>query len=201
MAWRVADSLEVLLAEVNHRWPSRDKTSDGSIGDAAHAARTSDHNPYIKDANGIGVVRARDFDKDGIDADLLAERVRLLGLRGDPRQRYVIWNKRIASVQSGWAWRAYKGSNDHTHHVHVSVTENAPAYDSTAPWGIYPPAIPEGEGFLSALTEAEQREALEILRSLKKDYLTTGKEVRQVIVETRKGVQDLTSGKRPTKPK
>lgn len=59
----------------------------------------------------------------------------------------------------------------------------------------------EGEGFLSALTKAEQQEALEILRSLKTDYLTRGKSVRQVIVETRNGVQDLTSGKRPAKPK
>jgi len=55
----------------------------------------------------------------------------------------------------------------------------------------------EGEGFLSALTEAEQKEALEILRALKKDYLTKGQSVRQEILETRKGVADLTSGARP----
>lgn len=53
------------------------------------------------------------------------------------------------------------------------------------------------EGFMSALTEAEQKEALEILRLLKTDYLTKGKAVRQVILETQKGVEDLTSGKRP----
>ena len=32
MAWRVAASLEHLLAQVNAQWPSRNKDSDGGIG-------------------------------------------------------------------------------------------------------------------------------------------------------------------------
>lgn len=190
MAWRVADSLEVLLAEVNHRWPDRDKTSDGSIGDTSHQARPSDHNPTVIDDNGIWVVRARDFDKDGIDPDLLAETVRLLGQAGDPRVKYVIWNRRIASWKQNFAWRPYTGANPHDHHIHVSVSDEQVHYDSILPWGIYPantttPPPPTEEGFMAALTEAEQREALEILRTLKADYLTKGKSMRQEILEIR----------------
>lgn len=57
----------------------------------------------------------------------------------------------------------------------------------------------EGEGFLSALTEAEQKDAYRILRLLETDYLSKGKSMRQVILETQKGVEDLTSGKRPVR--
>jgi hypothetical protein len=34
-----------LRAQVNKRWPTREKASDGWIGDRAHASRKSDHNP------------------------------------------------------------------------------------------------------------------------------------------------------------
>ena len=44
MAWRVARSLDVLLGQLNALAPERSKASDGSIGDAAHASRSSDHN-------------------------------------------------------------------------------------------------------------------------------------------------------------
>jgi hypothetical protein len=50
-----------LRAQVNKRWPTREKASDGWIGDRAHASRKSDHNP-----DGKGWVHALD-----IDADLL----------------------------------------------------------------------------------------------------------------------------------
>jgi hypothetical protein len=46
MAWRVARSLEVLLGQFNAACPGRSKASDGSIGDAAHATRDSDHKPW-----------------------------------------------------------------------------------------------------------------------------------------------------------
>jgi len=47
--WRVAGSLEKLLAQLNEAFPKRSKVSDGSIGDVNHSARASDHNP---DENG-----------------------------------------------------------------------------------------------------------------------------------------------------
>lgn len=136
MSWRVARSLDTLLAEINAAAPNRDKAADGSIGDTAHSSRASDHNP-----NPAGVVRARDFTHDPgtFDAHALAERVRLLGIKGHPALgpgAYVISNGRIASATYGWAWRGYSGSNPHAHHAHVSVATAAAGYDSTRPWGV-----------------------------------------------------------------
>jgi len=82
MAWRNCKASAVLVDEINRRWPGRDKTSDGTIGDAAHATRTSDHNPWIV-VDKVGVVRARDVDKDGIDAPWLAEWLRRRGEAGE----------------------------------------------------------------------------------------------------------------------
>ena len=136
MTWRVARSLDTLLAEVNATAPNRSKVADGSIGDTSHQARPSDHNP-----NSEGVVRARDFTHDpagGLDAGELAEHVRRLGITGHPALgpgAYVIWNRRIASATYDWTWRPYSGSNPHDHHCHVSVSTAASGYDSTAPWG------------------------------------------------------------------
>jgi len=59
---RLAPSLKQLRTEVDVAWPMRSKRSDGWIGDAAHLARTSDHNP---DADGI--VHALDITAEGIN--------------------------------------------------------------------------------------------------------------------------------------
>lgn len=137
MAWRNCNASMRLLDFVNTRWPKRDKTSDGTIGDAAHATRTSDHNPWVK-VGTMGVVRARDIDKDGIDAPWLAEELRKMGERGDPRLAgggYVIFNKRITSPDFK-GWKAYTGTNPHTAHIHVSFSLNQAGYDSNAPWVI-----------------------------------------------------------------
>lgn len=135
MAWRLARSLATLLAEVNQRWPERDRSSDGTIGDPAHAARTSDHNP-----NAAGVVRAADFDSSGGVGRTVADHVRSLGARGiHPalgHGAYVIFDRRIASADRAWTWREYSGSNPHTTHVHVSVSSNAAGYDSSTGWGL-----------------------------------------------------------------
>jgi peptidoglycan hydrolase-like protein with peptidoglycan-binding domain len=139
VSWRVANSLLVLRAEINRRWPNRDTVSDGTIGDEAHRRSKSDHNPNSK-----GVVRALDIDVDGINAAWLAEHVRQLGAKGDARLTdggYAIFNHRIASEVKGWTWRAYDGRNPHTAHVHVSVSRTERGYDSTAAWG-----VPEGTG-------------------------------------------------------
>lgn len=136
--WRNCNASLTLLSAVNSLWPHRDKASDGTIGDAEHATRDSDHNPWVVDANGIGVVRARDTDVDGIDAAWLAERLRLLGAAGDRRLiggGYVIFNRRITKPDfSGWL--AYHGINPHTSHIHTSFSRDAAGYDSSAPWNL-----------------------------------------------------------------
>lgn len=119
MAWRLAQSLKVLRDEINAMSPLRSKVSDGTIGNAEHSARISDHNP-----NAAGVVCAMDITNDpphGIDSEKLANA--LLASR-DRRIKYVISNKKIASGAGGpspWQWRPYKGKNPHNHHVHISV--------------------------------------------------------------------------------
>lgn len=122
--------LVTLRAEFNQLAPARDKGADGWIGDAAHQARTSDHN-----ADPQGRVLAVDIDSTGPwprPFDSLVE-----SLRGDDRLEYVIWNRRIASRDQGWTWRAYTGSSDpHTGHAHFSARHDHTGNDSTAPWGL-----------------------------------------------------------------
>lgn len=143
MVWRMAQSLEVLRGEINRAAPRRSTLSDGGIGDAAHASRSSDHNPWVT-KGGQGIVRARDFTHDpadGCDAGQIANAVVELMKRGThPALRsgaYVIYNRRIFSYsRRGEGWRPYTGSNAHTKHVHVSVTTDLNGFDSTIPWGI-----------------------------------------------------------------
>ena len=136
MAWRVARSLDRLLAQLNAAAPRRSKVSDGSIGDAAHASRTSDHNPWVKDG-AMGVVTARDYTHDpanGMDCERLYQ---ALVRSRDPRIKYIIWNRTITSGNgqtSPWVRRAYTGSNAHTKHLHLSVHSSKALYDDVRDW-------------------------------------------------------------------
>lgn len=159
MTWRVAKSILTILQEVNAAAPSRSRKSDGTIGDAAHATRSSDHNPWLKDKSGKGVVTAVDITHDptnGMDAHKLAEHFRTLGLKGDPRIKFVISNQRIASALQNWVWRYYGGSNPHRSHVHLSVTTSH--YDSKAPWGILTP-VEKDEEVISQKTHGNEKNA------------------------------------------
>ena len=109
------------LEDANARWPGRSRASDGILGDASHAARKSDHNA------GLAVDITHDPLR-GPDGDDLAE----LAIR-DPRVTYVIWNRRIWSAsRAGEGWRAYSGSNPHTHHIHISIREDGRG--DVTPW-------------------------------------------------------------------
>lgn len=130
-AWRVAYSLDVLLAQNNAYAPNRSKISDGSIGDAAHATRDSDHNPWVHIPPPPPVVTARDFTNDpahGFDCHVFA--ASLVESR-DPRIKYIIWFDRI------WegSWQPYHGVNNHEHHCHLSVKPTAICDDRT-PWNL-----------------------------------------------------------------
>src|SRR5690625_1029537 len=121
--WYLAPSLVRLRAQVNTRWPDRSKVSDGTIGDRAHAARTSDHNPDPK----TGVVRALDLTATGsMAATICAAAV------ADPRVAYVIHNKRIWTPSRGWD--TYTGTNPHSNHVHISIAHTKAAEDDTKNW-------------------------------------------------------------------
>lgn len=125
--WRVAESLKTLKAQLNTAFPNRSKASDGSIGDLAHASRKSDHNP-----NPAGVVTAIDITHDpraGVNCHELAEQ---LVKSGDPRIKYLIWNSRIKLGRASWT--AYRGTNRHDHHLHISVVTDPKLYDSRDEW-------------------------------------------------------------------
>lgn len=163
MAWDVARSLDVLLAQINALAPGRDRSSDGSIGDTAHQGTTSDHNPEDKPGNEPDEVDARDFTHDphhGADMGVISERLRLTR---DRRIRYVIFNRRIFAgypvpARAAWTWGQYSGDNPHTHHMHVSV--NDVDDDDTTPWRIGAPdqeddMRPEGHDIHPELTNAQ----------------------------------------------
>ncbi|MEU8263239.1 peptidoglycan-binding protein [Micromonospora sp. NPDC048999] len=129
MSAHLAPTLRVLREEINARWPHRDRTSDGWIGDAAHQARgsRSDHNPDSDD----GSVNAIDVDVDGIDP-LLVVRECIT----HPSCEYVIYNRVIWSRTRGFAAARYTGDNPHDKHLHVSVSHQRALEDSQRPWGI-----------------------------------------------------------------
>lgn len=134
-AWRLAKALEKLRAQVNAKHPGRSKASDGSIGDAAHAARDSDHNPWIIDGD-KRVVSAIDIthDPEHCHAGALAEK--LVASR-DPRIKYIIYDRRIiSSKKTPWVWRPYDGKNAHAHHCHISVMAEKDAYDDDRDWAV-----------------------------------------------------------------
>lgn len=123
-----------LRDQLDERFPGRDKSSDGWIGDASHAARgkASDHN-----ADKNGWVHAIDITEsfgkgrwgNGRNAQALADQVLAYarsGLPGSDRVKYVVYENAIASgtYKSVWfKWR--KGSWGHEQHVHISFNASA----------------------------------------------------------------------------
>ena len=127
MKFQLSKAAIQLRNQVDDTYPSRDRTSDGWIGDTRHASRPSDHNP---DANGW--VRAIDVDRDvsgRSKPDLMpdiADQIRLLcKSKREKRIAYIIFDGRIASSKKAWAWREYTGANKHNHHMHISFTKEA----------------------------------------------------------------------------
>lgn len=136
MAWRPATSLIRLRNQINQMAPTRSKANDGTIGDTAHAARKSDHNPWVID-KGVGVVTALDITHDDANGCNAEHIVTALVQSRDPRIKYIIWNHRIISAtEQLWVWRTYSGKNPHTKHFHLSVKAEKVHYDSVAPWRI-----------------------------------------------------------------
>lgn len=140
--WVVDKGLDVLLAQINAAAPGRNKGSDGSIGDAAHQSRDSDHNPESPPppGNPDHQVDARDFTHDpahNADMAVVTESIRV---SRDRRVAYVIFNKRIFSSytstggRKAWEWGPYTGTDPHTGHAHVSVNDGN--HDQTQPWKI-----------------------------------------------------------------
>lgn len=139
-SWKLAPCLSELFAEFDRIAPSRDHASDGSIGDAAHQAEDSDHNP---DKNGF--VCAIDVDND-LHASFSMEDVIQYFVSeckksndvGKDRGRlnYFIYNRRIWRADGGWKQEAYTGASAHTEHAHFSCEHDLTYVNDSHPWGL-----------------------------------------------------------------
>lgn len=146
-SWILVPCLTSLRGEFDELAPQRDRRSDGTIGDAAHQQTSSDHNPDetgktpYEDADHINEVHAIDIDSDlnepGITMQQCCDVIRLRHKAGvDDRLRYIIFNRRIASVSGGWVWEPYSGVSPHTEHAHFSCKYTTAQESDTRPWGL-----------------------------------------------------------------
>ena len=138
--WTLAGCLQVMFHEADTRDPTRSHAADGTIGDSAHAARPSDHNPALDPTDNCWYVCAGDIDDDndqplpGVDllcAHLVASK--------DPRVKYLIRNGTIWKAYENrglpaWTPQVYTGANAHRHHLHISVWNTATARNDLRPW-------------------------------------------------------------------
>jgi hypothetical protein len=140
-AWHLNRALTAFRAAVNAAYPNRDRGSDGTIGDEAHQAGSSDHNP---DADGS--VDAWDMDvnlRSGNDAAAIEALKRVF--QAHLSSKYWIHNDQIARREYGWRRDSYSyagpSRNRHTQHVHWNTRESHE--DSTAPWNVEDDMTPE----------------------------------------------------------
>lgn len=133
--WYVDKGLATLIAQVKKKFPG---IVVGTIGDTAHQAEHSDHNPEAD-----GSVDAADFMLGKHFTEENAQwLVNTLVHFKDPRIAYIIWNGRIISStkqngKAAWTWRVYTGSNPHRDHPHVSVNDKHET--DASPWRLVIP--------------------------------------------------------------
>lgn len=131
MAWQKTKNIINLEEQLNARWPNRDKTSDGTIGDLAHQNESSSgHNPddtpgsrpaWDGDSDNLQEVRAKDVDSDLRDdscdmQDVVDHLIHLPGFSSVCR--YLIYNRYWWHANNGWARAPYTGASAHTEHLH-----------------------------------------------------------------------------------
>lgn len=147
-SWVLIPCLKALFDEFDELNPDRDDSSDGSIGDQAHASSSSDHNPDEtgntprEDSDSKNEVHAIDVDctgpwPNGMTFDAAVKYIVQRHKDGDDTRLYnVIWNKKIAAESSGWNWNTYSGSNSHTQHAHFSAKYDTANENDTSSWGL-----------------------------------------------------------------
>jgi hypothetical protein len=128
--WDLTKGLKNLRGQLNTRWPNRDHASDGTIGDEAHQAEMSGHNPddtagskaaWNGDPDSTPEVRAFDCDSDfreaGVNAQMVVDHIRALpGVSSV--LRYMIYNRKMYHERDGFRPTAYTGPSAHTEHIH-----------------------------------------------------------------------------------
>lgn len=134
-AWRVVPALLRLRDEFDQLAPDRDRGADGTIGDTAHKARSSDHNPDDTagsatphtDTDTIAEVHALDVDSSGpwpagmtMPKAVAVVVARMNAMDTPAPVSYVIWDHHIYESPD-WAERPYDGTDPHTGHAHFGA--------------------------------------------------------------------------------
>jgi hypothetical protein len=133
--WQLNPALTRFRDAVNARYGARrDMESDGTIGDRAHASRSSDHNP---DDDGSVDAWDMDVDVNGRGRPYAADVEALKKVfQAHESSSYWIHNDQIAKRSEGWVRRSYAyagpSRNRHTQHVHWNTRQSHEG--STAPW-------------------------------------------------------------------
>lgn len=155
--WHLAPCLVQAHDLIVQRWPAASRALDGTIGDAAHQGRESDHNPnerHTVDALDVDTNQHQDHPRH-VPSILAAAMLH-------PSVNYVIHQRRIFQRIDVFRPRVYNGINPHTGHAHISCIQSAAAETSAQPWAILAafPAWPGvmGKG-IKAPTQARQLQA------------------------------------------
>jgi len=120
-------------AQLDRKFPKRDRRSDGWIGDAAHSERFSWHNPDEDD-----VVWALDVDENmgtpglwrkGLACRRLADQLvqyAASGLPGSDRILHAVYEDQVVSGTYRKWWWIWRGSGyGHTIHLHITFRDGA----------------------------------------------------------------------------
>jgi len=161
-SWILVPCLVKLRSEFNAIAPERDKSSDGSVGDAAHQDSQSDHNPDetgnvpIRDADKVNEVHALDVDVDlrvpGLNMENVVQFLLARCRSGaENRLRYIIYNRRIWSASSEWRQQTYTGRNAHDHHAHFSASYASGREADTRSWELEDIPMPLTDADLTKL--------------------------------------------------
>lgn len=142
MVWYKAGWIPAFFTALDKIAPNRDRASDGTIGDMAHATGTSGHNP--DDTPGVTAERQDSDDRPEVRAADASSNLRcpitmqqvvdaILAYPPDRnRLIYIIFNGYIWSASNGWMRATYTGSDKH--HTHVHASGNPAADADTRPW-------------------------------------------------------------------
>lgn len=131
-----------LRSQIDALNPTRDRSSDGWIADAAHRLTSSDHNADetgnvpIRDPDRVNEVHAIDVDETGpwpVDGTgrrwsvmtMVRQLIEDCRAGRERRIRYVIYERTIWSASWGWTAREYVGANPHDKHAHISFSYDA----------------------------------------------------------------------------
>lgn len=173
-SWILVPCLVRLRADFDRLAPSRDRASDGTVGDQAHAGRVSSHNPDetgavpVRDADKKNEVHAIDVDDDlrtpGLTMEAVVQHLVARHRAGlEDRLRNIIYNRRIWAASSGWKQQRYDGANPHDKHAHFESSYATAAEADTRSWRLedIPVALTaDDKKWISAEVSKQIRDAL-----------------------------------------